>query len=98
MLGNSQLLSMLKNYPKDDVTEKQVKRVNKYFNEDLTLEKMKGVSQAGLGLLTWVVAIIKYYEIARNVNPLRNKVREMEKAQRQTEIELSELQTTLSAL
>ena len=98
LLGNSSLLSMLKNYPKDDVTDKQVKRVNKYFTDELTLEKMKVTSTAGYGLLTWVVAIIKYYDVAKNVNPLRNKVKEMEKAQRQTEIELSELQATLSAL
>lgn len=59
MLGNSQLLSMLKNFPKDDLSDKQVKKVNKYFNEDLTLEKMQATSKAGYGLLTWVVAIVK---------------------------------------
>ena len=59
VLGNSQLLSLLKNFPKDNLTEKQVKKVNKYFTEDLTLEKMLLISKAGHGLLTWVVAIIK---------------------------------------
>lgn len=59
VLGNSQLLSLLKNYPKDNLTEKQVKKVNKHFTEDLTLEKMSLISKAGHGLLTWVVAIIK---------------------------------------
>lgn len=98
LLGNSQLLSLLKNYPKDDLTDKQIKRVNKYFSEELTLEKMANVSKAGYGLLTWVVAIVKYYEVARNVAPLRQKVKEMEKAQRITETELAQLQATLSAL
>lgn len=98
MLGNSQLLQLLKNFPKDDLNEKQVKKVNKYFNEELTLENMQKISKAGYGLLTWVVAIIKYYDVAKNVSPLRNKVKEMEKAQRQTESELAELQKTLSAL
>jgi dynein heavy chain len=98
LLGDSSLLQSLKNYPKDDITDKQIKRVNKYFSEDLTLEKMQTVSKAGYGLLTWVVAIVKYYEVAKNVSPLRNKVKEMEKAQRQTELELAELQATLSAL
>ena len=59
VLGNSQLLSLLKNYPKDNLTEKQVKKVNKHFTEDVTLEKMLLISKAGHGLLTWVVAIIK---------------------------------------
>ena len=43
-------------------------------------------------------AIIKYYEVARNVAPLRNKVKEMEKAQMQTEKELGQLQTQLKQL
>ena len=59
LLGNPTLLHSLKTFPKDDLTEKQVKRVNKYFTEDLTLEKMHATSKAGHGLLTWVVAIIK---------------------------------------
>lgn len=96
--GNSNLLQLLRNYPKDDLTEKQIKKVNKYFNEELTLEKMASISKAGHGLLTWVMAIVKYYEVAKNVAPLRSKVREMEKAQRQTEIELAELQSTLKRL
>ena len=59
---------------------------------------MANVSQAGYGLLSWVVAIVKYYEVAKNVNPLRNKVKEMEKAQRHTEQELGELQVLLATL
>ena len=98
MLGNSQLLQMLKSYPKDDINAGMVKKVNKYFTEELTLEKMQSVSKAGYGLLTWVVAIVKYYEVAKNVAPLREKVKNMEKAQRQTEAELAELQATLAGL
>jgi dynein heavy chain len=98
LLGNSQLLQLLKAYPKDDLTDKQVKKVNKYFDESLTLEKMQTVSKAGYGLLTWVCAILKYYEVAKNVAPLREKVKTMEKAQRQTEAELAQLQTQLAAL
>eukprot|EP01040_Poterioochromonas_malhamensis_P005875 gene5875-6317_t len=98
MLSNSTLLASLKNYPKDDMTDKQVKKVNKYFNEELTLEKMASVSKAGYGLLTWVVAIVKYYEVAKNVSPLREKVKAMEKAQMQTEKELADLHETLATL
>jgi len=98
LLSDSQLLQKLKGYPKDDLTAAQVKKVNKYFNEELTLEKMQSVSKAGYGLLTWVVAIIKYYEVAKNVSPLREKVKEMEKAQRKTEAELAELQHMLAEI
>ena len=101
MLGNGQLLNMLKNFPKDDLKEAQVKRVNKYFDGDdrqANLDNMAKISKAGFGLLTWVVAIIKYYGVAKNVAPLREKVKEMEKAQRQTEAELAELEKLLAQL
>jgi dynein heavy chain len=78
MLGNSNLLSSLKNYPKDDVSEKQVVKVKRLFTEnggiEASLKKMESASNAGFGLLTWVAAIVKYYDIAKNVEPLRNKV------------------------
>ena len=75
-----------------------MKKVNKYFDENLSLEKMQSVSKAGYGLLTWVVAILKYFDVAKNVSPLREKVKAMEKAQQQTEKELGELQGLLAVL
>lgn len=101
MLSNSDLLNKLKDFPKDKVTEKQIKRVKAIFQssgEDLSLDKMNSISKAGYGLLTWVVAIVKYYEVAKNVEPLRRKVADMEKAQSQTEKELSELHYLLNQL
>lgn len=99
LLSNMSLLDKLKQYPKDDINDRMAKKVNAYLaHESMTLENMKNVSTAGFGLLTWVVAIMKYYEVARQVLPLRNKVKEMEKAQAKTEAELRELRTTLAAL
>jgi dynein heavy chain len=101
MLGNPSLLNMLKNFAKDDLKEAQVKKVNKYFagvNKEEALAAMKSVSKAGYGLLTWVVAIVKYFDVAKNVAPLREKVKVMEKAQRQTESELAELHKLLASL
>lgn len=99
--GNGSLLNMLKSYDKDGINEKQIKGVKKYFGSDTpdqSLEKMKAISNAGFGLLTWVVAIVKYYEVAKNVAPLRQKVKDMEKQQRVTEGELAEIQSALAAL
>jgi len=100
MLGNGHLLDLLKNYPKDKITSKQISGVKKYFKQypNLTVENMGSVSKAGKGLLTWVDAISKYYDVARNVEPLRNKVKEMEKAQAKTEAELSSLNEMLGNL
>lgn len=99
MLSNSKLLDNLKNYPKDSITEKMIKGVKKYFkNPNLTVENMKSVSKAGLGLLTWVAAITKYHDIASNVEPLRLKVRDMERAQQQATKDLAELMDLLAQL
>lgn len=99
MLSNSKLLDNLKNYPKDGITEKMMKGVKKYFkNPNLTTDNMKSVSRAGLGLLTWVTAITKYHDIAKNVEPLRLRVREMEKAQQQASQDLADLMELLKQL
>lgn len=62
LLGNGNLLHLLKNYPKDDISDKQMKRTLKWFEGkdfQATLDQMQSVSTAGFGLLTWVVAICK---------------------------------------
>ena len=53
---------------------------------------MKNVSKAGAGLLTWVVAIVKYHGVAKNVEPLKLKVAKMEKEQARSEAELEQQQ------
>lgn len=99
MLSNSKLLDNLKNYPKDSITDKMIKGVKKYFkNPTLTIDNMKSVSKAGLGLLTWVTAITKYHDIAKNVEPLRLKVRDMEKAQQRATQDLEGLMKLLKQL
>lgn len=76
-----------------------MKSVRKYFKDpNMTVEKMESISKAGKGLLVWVVAISKYYDVAKNVEPLKAKVREMEKGQAKTERELAELNVMLSSL
>ncbi len=42
---------------------------------DMTLEEMKEKSKAGAGLLKFVLAVIGYCEVAREVKPKREKVR-----------------------
>jgi dynein heavy chain, axonemal len=75
VLGNPNLLTLLKTYPKDKITEKQIKKVKVFFKDpSVNVESMANISKAGKGLLVWVTAICKYYDVARNVEPLRIKV------------------------
>lgn len=46
----------------------------------------------------WVLAILSYYEVAKDVQPLRERVKEMQKAQMKTEAELSELSELIKFL
>ena len=100
MLGTPGLLDLLKNYPKDSITERQMREIRKYRKASPTLsaEGVRPVSKAGWAMMVWVEAICKYYEVAKNVEPLRNKVREMEMAKQKTDAELATLQTTLAAI
>ncbi|TMW57276.1 hypothetical protein Poli38472_003201 [Pythium oligandrum] len=99
MLSNPNLITLLKEYEKDKISSKMITKIKTFFkNPDLNVENMKSISRAGSGLLVWVVAIVKYYEVARNVEPLRQKVKSMEKEQAVKEQELEDLKDTLSRL
>lgn len=102
MLGNAKLLDMLKDYPKESLTERMYQRCQKILKDnkkhDITVENMATKSQAGKGLLVWVLAILRYYEVAKNVDPLRQKVKEMQKAQGKTEKEIRDLKNLLITL
>ncbi len=96
MAGNTKLLNFLKGYPKDRITGKMMNAVKKYFkNPNLTVENMTSVSKAGTGLLIWVNAIMKYYEVAKSVEPLREKVRAMEISQQKATRELTVIKKQL---
>ena len=99
MLGNGNLLHCLQNYAKDSITNKMISKIKTCFkNPNLNLDNMKNISKAGSGLLVWVIAIMKYYEVARNVEPLRQKVRQMEKEQAKQERDLAALNAQLDEL
>lgn len=64
MMSDVGFLRALKEYQKDNIKEKQIKKVLTYFKDgELTMEKMKTVSKAGAGLLQWVEAIMKYHDV-----------------------------------
>jgi dynein heavy chain len=68
--------------------------------------KMKSVSKAGYGLLQWVLAMSKYYDVAKGVEPKKKLVKELQDKKEAAEenlrnikaelIELSEKLSTLS--
>lgn len=102
ILGNVRLLDLLKEYPKEKMTEKMYQRCKQILKENekqgITIENLATISKAGKGLLVWVLAILKYFEVAKHVNPLRKKVKEMQRAQTKTKGELKNITTVLENL
>ena len=99
MMNDGNFLKNLKEYNKDGIKPKQIRKVKAQFrNPDLNMEKMKKTSKAGAGLLQWVIAVVKYHEVAVTVEPLRMKVRALEKQKARSEEELEETLALLEKL
>ena len=53
----------------------QVKRCREMLKEmNITVEEMREVSKAGAGLLKFVIAVMGYCSVAREIKPKREKV------------------------
>ncbi|KAL8274185.1 hypothetical protein Esti_001870 [Eimeria stiedai] len=101
MLNDVNFLKSLIEYPKDNITERQVRKISEYFNKDpdsFTNEKMAKISKAGNGLLAWVKAMIEYHEVAKGVEPKRKLVAELQQKQEEAERNLSETREELFQL
>ena len=99
LLKTNGILNLLKGYKKDEIKDKQIEKVKKFFKDkDFTPEAMLKTSKAAGGLLVWVDAIVNYHEIAKGVAPLREKVKQMQKEQAATEKELNALNKKLGEL
>lgn len=104
MMSDPAFLSKLQNYPRDDITEKQVARVKKILTKKtdaksaVTVENLERISVAGKGLLVWVLAIIDYNRVAKNVEPRRKKVKAMEKEMAQSQADLRQIRHELGLL
>lgn len=84
-------LESLKNFPKDDITEKQksdLKTPDILNNPQFTYEIMLKKSSAAANLANWVINIIKYHDIYVVVEPLKL---EAQASQKEAEEKLEEL-------
>jgi len=105
MMSDPNFLLKLKNYPKDDITDRMINRVLKILRRKttdpkhkLTIENLQRVSQAAAGLFTWVCAVTNYHRVAKNVEPRRKKVKKMEKEKAKSEQDLLIIQDELAFL
>ena len=99
MMASATFLQELLEFDKDSLNDKSVKLVRESMKKSgSTAEAMKSVSQAGLGLLEWVDAMVHYYFVAKSVNPKRNAVAQAEKNLRISEKDLARIKSDLQTL
>ena len=68
---------MLK-YDKENITEKTVKAVRAITDKpEFSLDDVRKANAAMEGICKWAMAMMKYYDLLKIVNPMREKVEEM---------------------
>ena len=74
MLSNTNFLNELKSFDKDNLKQETLSKLKKIFeeNHDFTLQNIQGISKAAANLYSWVVAILKYGELLKNIEDVRN--------------------------
>ena len=79
LLSNpNQLLKDLINYDKDNIPESTVQKVTPMMDlPEMAQDKITAVSQALAPVRVWIVAMLKYHETLKVVNPLREQAAEM---------------------
>ncbi|KAF4659064.1 Dynein heavy chain 10, axonemal [Perkinsus olseni] len=101
MLSDVGLLRALQVYKKDDMKDRQIKKIKELLAKDKDVfegDNMKNISKAGFGLLQWVKAMIKYHEVARTVEPKRKLVAELTQKKEEAEANLERINEELRTL
>lgn len=91
------LQERLKTFKKDDVPERVVKGMDKFIQEnpDFTLENVKNSSKACFSLAKWCLAIKNYAKVAKEIEPKKKLVEEMDAELRKAQADLQAKETKL---
>ena len=72
MMSQSTFLQTLVNFNKDIINGETVELIEPYLRmDDYNLENAERVAQSVAGLLSWTVAMAKFYEVNKEVLPLK---------------------------
>lgn len=78
VLTNVNFVKMLKEYKKDQIDSKIIRRLNRYVTDpELTQDKLFGVSQPACAMMMWVQALHTYYHVNLEVAPKIKRVEEL---------------------
>lgn len=79
LLGQSDFMDLLTNFDKDNIPEKRLKKLRKDFInlDEMQPDTIVKVSKAGTGLCLWVRAMDVYADVAKEVEPKKEKLQQM---------------------
>ena len=102
MISNpSSFINTLRDFGKriGKVTKKQIDHVvERMNNKEFEFDRMNEISLAALNLLSWLKAMVKLYTVFKEVEPLKKKVDEMQKAADRMATELEETNNLVETL
>uniref|UniRef100_A0A0X3Q3S3 Dynein heavy chain 10 n=1 Tax=Schistocephalus solidus TaxID=70667 RepID=A0A0X3Q3S3_SCHSO len=99
MMADTNFLQSLQTMDVDSITAKQTAVVKDYLERSkVTLDEMRQVSRAGAGLLKFVIAVLEYCSVARDVKPKRDKVARLERHFHQTKSDLEQINVEIGKL
>jgi dynein heavy chain len=106
IMSDGGFLRSLIEFDKDNISDSAVRAIKKFTaNPKFEPAALLTISKAGAGLLKWVVAMLKYNTVAKEIEPMRNAVKKAEmdlarsqKSLAKTKHELVELKKFLDKL
>nr|VZI42327.1 unnamed protein product [Spirometra erinaceieuropaei] len=99
MMADTNFLQSLQTMDVDSITAKQTAVVKDYLERSkVTIDDMRQVSRAGAGLLKFVIAVLEYCSVAREVKPKRDKVARLERHFHQTKSDLEQINIEIGKL
>lgn len=99
LLGKSDFMQMLKDYDKDNIPASTLKKLKKYVTDPvMQVDNVKKVSKAATSLCMWVHAMDVYSKVAKEVEPKRKRLVEMNDKLNAANSQLKEKQDQLQAV
>lgn len=79
LISQMDFMDSLKNYDKDNIPVKTIKKVKKYYDDPrFTADGVKAVSSAAMCLCMWVRAMVVYDKVAKSIEPKKAALAEAE--------------------
>jgi dynein heavy chain len=99
LLTNAGFMDSLKTYDKDNIPASYIKKIKKYTAmEEMAVDNVKKVSKAATSLCMWVHAMDVYSDVAKEVEPKKARLEEMNQMLASANATLKEKQDQLQGV